>query len=149
MQNYGFSVTQTENNLRLLTNRKLIETSQRVTFEEDEEGILFGELPRQFRITSIGAYHLKKWIGNFAYLDAMVFDTPIFNEDLIQPMIKKSESFYISDRYERTVKFKEYLLTVWNQFNLESSYFDFPTVVSNEKQSFDTVERAVGRMQKS
>lgn len=144
MQSYGYGVGQIEHSLRSMTNRKLIETSQRVTFEEDEDGALFGELPKQFRITSIGAYHLKKWIGNFAYLDGMVFDTPIFNEDLVNSLVGDIESFYIGNRFERTVKFKEYLITVWNHHNLESNYFDFPTLISNEKGSFDSVARVIG-----
>lgn len=143
MQAFGFITKQIEYSLRVMTNSRLIETSQRVTFEEDEDGILFGDLPRQFRITSIGAYHLKKWIGNFAYLDAMVFDTPIFNEDIVELISKNIESFKIEDRLERTLKFKEYLLTIWNKYNLESNYFDFPSIIANEEKSFESVERVV------
>lgn len=143
MQTYGYSVNQIEYNLRSMTNRKLIETSRRVTFEEDEDGTLFGELPSQFRITSVGAYHLKKWIGSFAYLDGMVFDTPLFNDDLFNSLSIDKESFDIEDRHHRTNKFKEYLITVWNHHNLESNYFDFPSIIANEKGSFDAVERVI------
>lgn len=146
IQGFGFSKEQIEKSLRFLTNRKLIETSQRVTFEEDDKGILSGDLPSQFRITSIGVYHLKKWMGSFTYLDAMCFDTPIFNEEILTSMFEKRESFAIKDRLIRAEKFKEYLNGIWNSHNLNTSYFDFHSILKNENKSFQNVEEAVKKI---
>ena len=61
MQGWGFVQRQTEGKLRRLTNRRLIESSERVTFEEDESLDLIGDIPFAFRLTSIGVYHINNW----------------------------------------------------------------------------------------
>lgn len=143
MQNIGYIPTQTENALRRATNKKLIETSQRFTFDEDETGLI-GEMPAKFRITSTGQYHLKRWISDFAYLDAMLFDTPIFNSDIVNGLRQTCESFNIEDRYHRTTAFREYLLGVWNRLVKKPSYFDLSEALKMGEQSFDNVGRVVG-----
>ena len=75
MQSWGFTSQQIEGKLRRLTNKKLIESAEKVTFEEEDSIGLIGDMPFVFRITSVGAYHTMKWMNTFAYLDAMVFDT--------------------------------------------------------------------------
>ena len=64
------------------------------------------------RATSLGAYHLRRWIGTFAHLDTMVFDTPIFDTGLADELCEHIESFEISHRFGRAVQFKNYLTSV-------------------------------------
>lgn len=142
MQATGYIPTQTEHALRRATNKKLIETSQRFTFDEDETGLI-GEMPAKFRITSTGQYHLKRWISDFAYLDAMLFDTPIFNPEIVNNMRAACESFNIEERYNRTVAFREYLLSAWNRLVIKPSYFDLVEALKMGESSFDSVERVV------
>ena len=40
LQGFGFQLNSIQNTLRRCTNKKLIETSQRITFEEDDNGVL-------------------------------------------------------------------------------------------------------------
>ena len=138
----GFTLEQIENALRKMTNKKLIETSQRITFEEDESG-LKGELPTMFRITSVGVYHLKKWCAEFAYMDAMVFDTPIFNSDISDAVLKALESFEIGERFKRTTQFKQYLLNIWNEFRSRPPYFNFTDVLSANNWEFEKIESMI------
>jgi hypothetical protein len=63
LQAWGFLPQQIEDKLRRVTNKRLIETTERVTFEEDLAGLI-GEIPDGFRATSVGAYHLRRWSGN-------------------------------------------------------------------------------------
>ncbi|MZG45534.1 hypothetical protein F6X34_22200 [Dickeya dianthicola] len=142
MQNLGFIPKQTENALRKSTNKKLIETSQRFTFEEDETGLI-GDMPTKFRTTSIGQYHLKRWISDFAYLDAMLFDTPIFNPEIVNSMRTSCESFNIEDRYNRTNAFKIYLSTTWNKIINKPNYFDMNEALKMGDPSFENVKRAI------
>lgn len=37
---------------------------------------------QRFRITTVGAYTYKKLIGTFVYLDAVVADTPVVDDDV-------------------------------------------------------------------
>lgn len=142
MQSFGYIPEQTENALRRSTNKKLIETSQRFTFEEDETGLI-GEMPNKFRTTSIGQYHLKRWISDFAYLDAMLFDTPIFNQDIVNDMRAACESFNIEDRYTRAVAFKSYLTSAWNKLINKPSYFDMVESLKMGDNSFEKVKQIV------
>lgn len=135
-QAQGFTIEQLENSLRRATNKKVIETSQRLTFAEDETGLI-GEMPTSFRINTIGAYHLKRWMYSFAYLDAMVFDTPIFDDSVMARLVQKAGSFYIGDRYERAVIFREYLLSSWTASGLNPNYFDLGVLFSQGNENFE------------
>lgn len=144
LQTLGFIPAQTESALRKTTNKKLIETSQRFTFDEDETGLI-GEMPNKFRLTSIGQYHLKRWLSDFAYLDAMLFDTPIFNPEVSNSMRSTCESFSIQDRYNRSISFKSYLAGVWDKFPNKPNYFDLSQAFKMGEPSFNNVKRVVDK----
>ena len=145
MQNWGYVPQQTQSCLRKLTNKKLVETTERVTFEEDPFGELMGDLPSAFRVTTVGAYHLKKWAGTFAYLDAMAFDTPIFNAEFLQKMMGSMNSFHIADRIARTLVFRDYLTEVWNAANLSPAYFSWVDCVAYCEANFDRARQGMNR----
>lgn len=146
-QRLSFQAGVIEDSIRRMTNRKLIETSERVTFEEDDSG-LFGDLPALFRTTSIGAYHIKRWIGTFAYLDAMLIDTPIFDESVRDQIIPDINEFNIGKRFYRTNMFADYLRVAWANFDPDVSYFDFEATLKRHSSTFASVERAVAAQQK-
>ena len=81
MQEWSFTPEATEAALRRANNKKLLESPRRVTFDEDEGGLL-GDMPEYFRISTIGAYHLLRWITEFSYLDAVSYDTPILDREI-------------------------------------------------------------------
>jgi hypothetical protein len=122
MQRWGFLPEQAEGAARKLTNKRLIETTERITFEEDLVGLI-GGIPAGFRPTSIGAYHVRRWTANFSYLDAMAFDTPIFDQVARERIVKRLGSFDIADRYERTLTFRNYLSEAWNSYAVRPHFF--------------------------
>jgi hypothetical protein len=105
-------------------------------------------LPDGFRHTSTGVYHLRRWAGKFAYLDAMIFDTPLFYPDLREEIIVNLGSFDISDRYDRTVKFRQYLTNVWTSTNLRPDYFDWHDAVRDGQSDFDIVAAAIRKIER-
>src|SRR5262249_26880862 len=111
MQSLGFTIAGVEAALRGLNNKKLIETPKRTTFAEDQ-GRLFGEMPDSFRISTIGAYHLKRWIAEFAYLDLMSLDTPIFDPDVREKLLLSS-GLTLKERFQRADTFRTYLTNTW------------------------------------
>lgn len=139
-QALGFTREQVESALRRLTNKKLIETSQRVTFEDTTGSDILGELPDSFRVTTVGAYHLTRWCGTFAYIDAMIFDTPIFDGEFKKACAFEYESFDISCRYKRSVAFRNYLTDTWNSAGISVPYFNWKTVVEQGQSTFDSVQ---------
>ena len=144
MQSWGFVPKQIDGKLRKLTNKRLVESTERVTFEEDAAGLI-GDIPFAFRITSIGMYHIKSWSGIFAYLDAVVFDTPIFDENTLEEIQSNLEEFAIAKRFERAETFRKYLISVWHGSNLSPSYFDWTNLVARGDDDFKRVERAIER----
>lgn len=144
MQHWGFTPQQIEPALRGMTNKRLIETTERITFDEDITGLI-GDMPAAFRITTVGAYHLRKWATIFAYLDAMVFDTPIFDSDLMENLTRNPESFDISDRAHRSTIFRSYLNKVWHNSGLAPPYFDWTSLLPVGEISFKKVERFMSR----
>jgi hypothetical protein len=147
MQGWGFIPSTTEAALRRANNKKLIETSQRVTFDEDEAG-LHGDMPDEFRVSTIGAYHLKRWIGEFAYLDAVSFDTSILDPKIREAMRPDIESFAIADRLERALAFRGYLGDAWHTSNLRPIYFDWVAAIAPGLESFERVRRAIERAER-
>lgn len=143
LQSQGFTLEQLASALRRLTNKKLIETSQRVTFEETSGAELRGELPESFRITTVGAYHLTRWCGTFAYIDAMVFDTPIFDVDARRVCGFELESFDIKHRYKRAVGFRNYLSETWMSSGISVPYFNWRAVCEQSQPTFDSVSNFI------
>lgn len=142
MQTQGFVDDQIQAALRRLTNKRLIETTERITFEEDLAGLV-GKMPDGFRATSIGVYHLRRWAGTFAYVDAMITDTPIFDTAIHDAIQKDIDSFDIGHRYERAVMFRNYLTETWTASGLRPAYFDWTDTVRAGEQTFDGVRGAV------
>ena len=71
----------------------------------------------------------------------MIFDTPIFDEAIRDVLRKNISSFDIRERYERAIKFLDYLDQSWQEFNRSPIYFDWPTVISSGTDSFASVRR--------
>ena len=145
MQGHSFRDVQTESALRRLTNKRLIETTERITFEEDIIGLV-GAMPRGFRATSVGAYHLRRWLGIFAYLDAMVFDTPIFDPKIAEQISERLESFDIRDRLARATTFRNYLTSAWDASGIKAPYFSWHDIVRDGQSNFDGVRRALEKL---
>lgn len=139
MQSHGFGVEQTESALRRMTNKKLIETTQRVTFEETSGIEYADDLTDAFRVTTVGAYHLVRWCSTFAYLDAMVFDTPIFDSGTNKRCGTDIESFDIRQRYFRTTEFRDYLIQAWDTSGITAPYFNWKTLILSGNSTFESV----------
>lgn len=140
-QSMGFVAEQIETSLRRMTNKKLIETTERITFNEGLQGLI-GDMPLAFRVTTIGSYHTKRWMPTFAYLDAMLFDTPIFDSVTRSSLTNGIESHDIRERYRRTTMFVKYLDDCWINFPEKPDYFDWPTFKPIGIASFESVKKA-------
>lgn len=141
-QNKSFTKDQIDAAIRRPTNKKLIETTQRVTFDEQYPD-LFSGLPGAFRVTTIGAYHLKRWASSFAYIDAMVFDTPIFDDHVNEVLLIDPGSFDIARRYKRSIAFRGYLTKCWHEAGIAVPYFEWNDIVKAGQSSFDSVSRFI------
>lgn len=144
LQDLGIRQIAVDAALRRANNKKLIEAPERVTFEEDQ-GELLGLMPQSFRINTIGAYHMKVWMGSFTYLDAMCVDTPIFDEAVSSEIRNKIRSFALKDRYDRAVQFRDYLNKIWTSFGQIPSYFDWESLIKSSEDSFHRVAVSINK----
>lgn len=142
MQKNGFLLDQVRHSLRVLATKRLIETPH----------AHFRELPvadhepaenYHFRATSIGIYHIRHWIGNFAFLDAVSIDTPIFDEGIREHVSKNASSFGIRERLDRTSNFRKYLEDQWHLASFSADYYDFIDVMKSQQSSFDSVSKFI------
>lgn len=142
MQPFGYKPAVVDVIIRMANNKKLIEAPDRITFEEDEDGT-YGFIPSAFRINTIGAYHLKTWMTSFAYLDAVVVDTPIFDQNTADALRTNIRSFALQDRYERAVRFRDYLTNIWANMDIAPTYFDWEAACKLGQITFDRVALAI------
>lgn len=68
----------------------------------------------QYRITTVGAYHLRSLLTLFTYHDAIVVDTPIVDRDARADI---GDAFALEERVERVERFRAYLDGQWQGFD--------------------------------
>lgn len=145
MATLSFSAQQTHDKLALLAEKRMIETPYS-HHREIPVGPRDGPIAHHYRATTIGAYHIRFWIGNFSFLDAVSTDTPVFDEVVRVAISRDASSFDISARFRKTKQFKTYLETQWHNANFLCSYFDFMAVLKEQEPSFVAVEKAIDKL---
>ncbi len=142
MGRHGFISDQTVDRLKRLAITKLIETPyshyREVEVSDDIDASSF-----HYRATSVGIYHIRFWMGSFAFLDAVSTDTPILDNDARQVVSGLSASLEIADRYKKAVKFKDYLEAKWHIANLNVPYFNLNAVYSENIEQFEQVRQVI------
>jgi hypothetical protein len=131
LQGLGYTPEQIDNAVIRAHDKKMIETAARLI---PEPGKL---IPEALRATSVGVYHVARLARDFVYVDAMVVDTPIFDEGVRQTIRDVSG---IRDRLERAERFREYLDRCWQPLNELGSPFDWPTISADLKKHINRVE---------
>jgi|GEM_PF-413507 len=141
----GFGEDQISMALKTLSERRLIETPfsyyREIDKVDEKESI---EL--DYRATSIGIYHIQHWAGQFGYLDAMSIDTPVMDDDARRDIFSMAQSFQIADRFQKTDKFRSYLLDQWNNSNITIPYLDFGRILAGGEKSFASVDKAIMKL---
>ena len=118
LQGMGYTADQIDSCLIRAQNYKLIDFSSR------KSPVDFSNSPPSLRATAIGIYHARKLINKFAYIDAMIVDTPILNNST-----KWSEEFLdvsdVTDRLSRAEHFCDYLDEQWTEVSLAADPFEW------------------------
>ncbi|MFH8662612.1 hypothetical protein [Streptomyces afghaniensis] len=128
-QNLGFDVEQVANALDYAVEKRLLDTAPRHS----------GEVPRlHYRITTVGAYTTRVLLAYFAYVDAMLVDTPIVDEQY-RNLIKDDHT--LPERVTRSEYFRLYLDRQWSK--VKDSGLPWRWSDTSEKLSADI--RRVGR----
>lgn len=132
-QALGFTPSQIEFSLQHGVNRRLLQRSPRL----DEEP------SARFRITTVGAYTYKKLMGTFVYLDAVVADTPVVDDDVAAGLEDAEE---IEGRVERSRIFVDYLDKTWEAgFGTLELPFSWSEVKQPLARDYERIERTLAK----
>jgi hypothetical protein len=88
--------------------------------------------PPAVRPTTIGAYHFGPLVRQFTYVDAVLVDTPILNQDF-RNRITNVDS--IQERLDRAIVFVDYLDMQWADGGLVPDVFDWPSISESLRQN--------------
>lgn len=132
LQGLGFVPEQIDASIIKGYAKKLIETGARRIPQPNQI------MPQTLRATSVGSYHLHRLSHEFSYVDAMIVDTPIFDEN-VRKLIKDVHN--IEQRINRTETFCDYLDQQWSKLDLSKakSLFDWNTVSSDLKKNIEYI----------
>jgi hypothetical protein len=144
MAKNGFVEDQVANALRRLATKRLIETPH-AHYRELQVAETVPPLQFYYRATTVGVYHVRFWTGSFAFLDATSTDTPIFDQGARELVSRYAASFSIGDRYRKAQRFKEYLSEQWSLANIGADYYDFPSLLRVQEDTFSSVKEFIDR----
>jgi len=112
--------------------KKLIETGARRIPQPNQI------MPQSLRATTVGYYHLHRLCREFSYIDAIIIDTPIFDEE-IRTLIRDIHN--IEMRINRAEVFCHYLDQQWSKLDnfKAKSLFDWSAVSTDLKKNIEYI----------
>lgn len=122
MQKQGYIPSSIDITLNFMYSKGLFETSEKGNVLNSNKGALM------IRATGTGIYHLNHLLKSFTYIDAIIVDVPIFEEETRGNIIN---SLDINTRVERATLFADYLDNIWNRSAFKNTHFVW-TQKSNE-----------------
>lgn len=132
----GFDSVQAHVALNRATSKKLLEANPRFSDTLSVTSV---------RITTIGAYTIKKLVSMFTYVDAVIIDTPIINAEK-RKAIKDVSA--LLDRLERAELFRSYLDDEWARLNTSDLPFDWRVISSQLQSDISRVRRRQEQIRK-
>lgn len=130
LQNNGFNQEQAYRGIMFAIIQKLIETEAR------KKPKSISDISQSIRITTLGAYHVQKLICKFVYIDAMIVDTPILDDEV---RTKLNHSDFIAERLDRVNFFKDYLDNSWQEIDSERCGFNWTKCSERLKEDIDSI----------
>ena len=79
-------------------------------------------IPKALRATTVGVYHILRLCRFFSYINAVIVDTPIFDDSLRESLRQASN---IAQRLDRAVVFRRYLDNHWGTLRGAAAVFDW------------------------
>lgn len=134
IQAFGFTPEQIDSVIDVAYTKNMLETS-----EKGSE--LSHDTPIKLRITPLGAYHIKRLLSTFTYVDAVIVDTPIFGKDSSWNRNVPN----LGERIDRVNAFKNYLDDEWKKMNTTGNYFNWETVSGELSAEIQWVAKGPGR----
>jgi hypothetical protein len=119
LQGLGFNPSQIDWVIERLIRRNLIESATK-----SRESYVTKPVSH-YRVTSVGAYYVKRFITGFQYVDAMIVDTPIVDVNMRAEI---ANVYNIADRLSRARVFCKYLDSQWQLIEGRQLAFEWPII---------------------
>jgi hypothetical protein len=132
LQGFGFTPEQIDIALVRGHSKKLVETGARRIPQPGQV------IPQALRATNVGLYHINRLSHQFAYIDAIVVDTPLLDVNA-RECIKNVE--YIDMRLDRAEVFRRYLDHQWGMLsNTRAKFaFDWSIATTNLRKDIEYI----------
>jgi GTPase SAR1 family protein len=135
LQGIGFTPEQIDEALIRGYRKKLIETSARRIPEPGQV------MPQELRATTVGVYHINRLCHLFAYIDAVIVDTPVL-DSRIRELI--SDVHEITERLDRAEIFRQYLDTQWLTLSSSKMGFNWNVASTDLRVQIEYIRNRVG-----
>lgn len=136
LQSIGFTSDQINFAIFRASKKRLLESSARQTPMPGQI------MPDSFRVTSIGYYHTQKLCPLFTYIDAVIVDTPIFDDEKYNSL-HSLDSNSIVQRLHRAEIFRQYLDEQWGTIGDGFKIFNWKTISEKLKKEIIWIESRV------
>lgn len=131
-QSLGFSPSQVQDSLDRAQEKRLLEA--RPASQRDSDAV------DRLRVTTVGAYVVKRLVLTFTYIDAMIVDTPIVDSGFASAL---QDERSIRERLERCEQFLNYLDSQWAVLAAHDAVVDWPLVSSSLRKEIARIARRV------
>ena len=132
----GFRMSQIIEALDRITGWKLVQSAH-TNAESEVDGLL----ESRYRLTTVGSYYFRKLVGTFPYLDAVVIDTPVLDQEF-KSSIPQARS--ILSRLDRAERFCSYMDNQWYELEESGAVFDWPAKASDARMEINNIRNRVG-----
>lgn len=140
LQALGFTDYQVDMAIARAHKKQLLETAGRKKVEAGSTP------PSAVRVTSVGSYHVARICRMFAYIDAIIVDTPIL-DDTYRDQISDAQD--IAERLTRTSAFIKYLDEQWDLGGYDVALFDWTPHSRAVRNEIKDIQERLDRRRRS
>ncbi len=131
----GFRMSQAIGALERMLLWNLVEPDVEYDIAE-EKTLTDGVLNSRLRLTTIGSYYFRKLVVSFPYLDAVVVDTPVLDQEFKAQILVATS---ISARLRRAERFCSYLDSQWYGLAEAGAVFDWTSSVADARREIASI----------
>lgn len=135
LQRNGFTAEQIDTAITRAHRQNLLETSARLIPVAGQRP------PEALRATANGVYHVQRLCAMFAYVDAVIVDTPIL-DPTFRAAIQNVD--FIDQRLSRSELFGEYLAREWDCVEKPVIGFDWPQSHASLRDEIKAIKARLG-----
>lgn len=138
LQGLGFTPEQIDFGIVAGARHKLIETAARRMPHPGHT------MPQALRVTTIGNYHTARLCGDFAYMDAILIDTPILDQNVRESIVISHEIFA---RIASVDVFRSYLDDQWQSLRgtKAGDLFNWPSISIYLREGLEKIRERIRR----